>query len=263
MAGREGDVIAQRQQVLRDGADQVTVVAAREVGAADAPVEQHVAHEGVAGAIVEEHDMARRVARAVQHLQRLPADADFVAIVQPARGREGLGLREAEHLALLRQGVDPELVAFVGADDGQGQRARQRAGAAGVVDVRVREPQRLERQATLFDRLQQLADVAARVDQGGLVGFVAPDKGAVLFEGGDGEGEAVEHAVKRRELKTNYRTLCQCIELRALKLANPQVKVSTRFDALDKFESDQPILLGRRLLWPCDGVLAQLCVEPL
>jgi hypothetical protein len=37
------------------------------------------------------------------------------------------------------QAVDPELVARVRADDRQAQLARQRAGAAGVVDVGVGE----------------------------------------------------------------------------------------------------------------------------
>jgi hypothetical protein len=33
-----------------------------------------------------------------------------VTVGQPARGLEGVGMRKAEHLALLRQAVDPELV---------------------------------------------------------------------------------------------------------------------------------------------------------
>ena len=90
--------------------------------------------------------------------------------------------------------------------------ARQRAGAARVVDVRVREPQRLEREPAFFNRLQQLADVAARVDQGGFVGFIAPDEGAVLFEGGDGEGEAVEHAVDQVAQRRRKRTIARASE---------------------------------------------------
>jgi len=47
--------------------------------------------------------MARRVAGAVAHVQRLPADLHRIAVVQPAVGREGLGGRKAEHPALLGQ----------------------------------------------------------------------------------------------------------------------------------------------------------------
>ena len=196
MAGRERDVIAQRQQLARDRVDQVGVVAAWEIRAADAACEQHVTHEGMACTGIEEDHMAWRVPRAVQHLQRVLAEGDGVAILEPLRRREGLGLRKAEHLALLRQGIDPELIPRVRADDGHAMRARQRAGGAGVIDVRVREPQGLEREAALLDGLEQCGDVTARVDQGGFVGLVAPDQGAVLGEGCYREGLAVEHGSK-------------------------------------------------------------------
>ena len=196
VAGDEDGVVAHGPQALGDAVDELLVVALGEVGAADAAGKQHIAHEGVARAFVEEHHVAGGVAGAVQHFERVLANADLVAIFQPSGGGEQLGLREAEHLALLGQAVDPELVAGVRADDGQVELARQRAGAARVVDVRVREPQGLEEQAALFHRFEQLAQVAARVDQRGLVRFIAPDEGTVLFERGDGDGEALEPGVR-------------------------------------------------------------------
>ena len=57
--------------------------------------------------------------------------------------------------ALLGQSVDPELVARVGADDRQGQLARQGAGAAGMVDVSVGVPDLLELQAFRAGRPSQ------------------------------------------------------------------------------------------------------------
>jgi hypothetical protein len=45
------------------------MIAAREVGAADAAAKQHVADLGQRGGPVEEHQMPRRVTGAVQHLQ--------------------------------------------------------------------------------------------------------------------------------------------------------------------------------------------------
>lgn len=197
VARGEGHVVAQWQQLGLDRVDQVGVVALREVGAADAAGKQHIAHEGMAGAFVEEHHVAGRVAGAVQHLERVLADADLVAVVQPSCGREVFGLWEAEHLALLGQAVDPELVTGVWTDDRQVELARQRAGAARVVDVRVGEPKGLEDQAALFHGLEQLAQVTPRVDQGRLVRGVAPDERAVLFERGDGDGEALEHGARR------------------------------------------------------------------
>jgi len=128
----------------------------------------------------------------VAHLQLAAADAHRVAVVQPACRREGLGVGEAEHAALLRQRVDPELVGLVRAFDGQAERARQRAGGAGVVDVRVREPDLLEREAELLHGGEQHLDVAAGVDHGGLVRGVVPDQRAVLLEGCDGDGAVAE-----------------------------------------------------------------------
>ena len=43
--------------------------------------------------------------------------------------------------------------------------------------------------------LQELVDVAAWIDEGGFVRLVSPYEGAVLGEGGDGDGEAAEHGV--------------------------------------------------------------------
>ncbi|MCY1374528.1 hypothetical protein D9M69_618770 [compost metagenome] len=140
-----------------------------------------------------EHHMPRRVARAVAHVERAVADLHGVAIGEPARGREGASGREAEHLALLRQAVDPELVAGVRADDGQRQAPGQFGRATGVVDVGVGEPDRLERHAQApgfgFDAVQ----VATGVDDGGVQGLVTPDDGAVLRERGDGNGEVLQH----------------------------------------------------------------------
>ncbi len=61
MAGHEGDVVAQREQLLADTGDQLGVVAPGEIGAADGALEQHVAHPGDFLRFVDEYDMAGRV----------------------------------------------------------------------------------------------------------------------------------------------------------------------------------------------------------
>ena len=139
--------------------------------------------------------MAGRMARAVAHGQRFPAYLHAVAIMQPARGREALRGRKAEHRALLGQAVDPELIAFMRADDGQGMRLRKLARAARMVDMRMREPDRAQRQAQALDFGQDDGQVAARVDDGRVAAFAAPDQRAVLLEGGDGNGEVFKHGV--------------------------------------------------------------------
>ena len=70
VAADEADLVAERQKLLLDRADQRGMVAARQVGAPDRAAEQHVADMGeLRGAVVVD-DMARRVARAMQHLER-------------------------------------------------------------------------------------------------------------------------------------------------------------------------------------------------
>jgi hypothetical protein len=164
-----------------------------EVGAADAAGEQHVADEGpLRFGRVEDH-VARRVAGAVAHGQHAVADLHLVAVGQPARGREALDLRQPEHAALLHQRIDPELVARVRADDRQPVLARQGAGGTGVVDVRVGQPDGLQRHAQRRDGRAQSWQVATGVDDRGVHRAVAPDDGAVLGKGGDGDGLVAQH----------------------------------------------------------------------
>ena len=127
--------------------------------------------------------MAGGVTGAVAHGELTVADLHGVAIMQPARGGERRHLREAEHAALLGDAVDPELVARVRADDGQAEPLAQLGGAAGMVDVRVGEPDLRRRHAQLAQRRLDTRQVTARIDDRGLPGGFAPDDGAVLREG--------------------------------------------------------------------------------
>jgi hypothetical protein len=102
------------------------VVAAGEVGAADAAGEQHVADEGAlraSGAV--EHHVARRVAGAVAHVEHAVADLHRVAVGSQRVGVKGSACGKPNMQALLASAVDPELVARVRADDRQAVLARQ------------------------------------------------------------------------------------------------------------------------------------------
>src|SRR3990167_6409511 len=118
MAGDENRLVAHGPEALGDAVDELFVVALGEVGAANAAGKKHVAHKRTVDLRGVEHHMAGRVAGAMAHLQYFVADLHLVAIVQPAGGCEGERGREAEHGALLRQAVNPELVARVRAHDG-------------------------------------------------------------------------------------------------------------------------------------------------
>src|SRR4051794_32935815 len=62
MAADEADIIAEWQQLFGDRADQGSMAAARQVGAADRAIEQHVANVSEAHFAMEEHHAARRMA---------------------------------------------------------------------------------------------------------------------------------------------------------------------------------------------------------
>ncbi|MPN13388.1 hypothetical protein SDC9_160709 [bioreactor metagenome] len=195
MAGDEHRLVAHGPQALRNRVDQLLVVALGEIRAADAASEQHVAHKRPVDLRRVEDHVPGRVAGAVAHVQRLVADLHRVAIVQPARGRERQRGREVEHLALLRQPVDPELVALLGADDRQMQLLRQLARAPRMIDMRMREPQRLQIQTQPLHLAQQHIQIPTWIDDGRILGDIAPDDGRVLLKGRDGDCEVLEHGV--------------------------------------------------------------------
>ncbi len=59
VAGQECYIVAQGQDLILDGLDQVGVIAAAQIGAADGTFEQHITHEGKALGFVEKHHRSR------------------------------------------------------------------------------------------------------------------------------------------------------------------------------------------------------------
>src|ERR1700756_3277629 len=84
----ETDVVAERQQFFGDRADQRGMAAARQIGAADRAVEQHVADMGETHLLVEEDYAARRMTRAMENVEAQFADPDLLAFPEPAIGHE-------------------------------------------------------------------------------------------------------------------------------------------------------------------------------
>src|SRR3989344_8026519 len=77
--GQEGRVAAERPQFLCDRIEQLLVIAAREIGATDRTLEQHVADDRELRGAVVKHDMPGRVPRAMDDVDRQIADANGVA----------------------------------------------------------------------------------------------------------------------------------------------------------------------------------------
>ena len=121
--------------------------------------------------------------------------------MQPAGGCEGFGWWKAVVGGGIGQAVDPELIAFVRPDDGQLQALGQFGRGTRMVDVAVGDPDLLERHAQLLDGRQQHRQVATRVDDGRFFRVIAPDDGAVLLEGRDGNGFVVQHKRLNQSVK--------------------------------------------------------------
>jgi len=105
--------------------------------------------------------------------------------VQPACRRKREGRRKTKHGALLRQAVNPKLIALVRPHNGQLQALRQLARAARMVDMRMGEPNGLQIQPQSRYFGKDSIQIATRVNHGSLLGLAAPQQGTVLLEGGD------------------------------------------------------------------------------
>ena len=79
MAGHELDVFAQGPELTGNGLDQLGMISAWKVGAADRSLEQHVAHLGEASLAIEKDNVARGVAGAVPDLEYRLAHLDRIA----------------------------------------------------------------------------------------------------------------------------------------------------------------------------------------
>ena len=74
MARNKGDVIAQREELFPDTRDQLLVITAGEISAADRTLEEHISDPGDLLWLIEEYDMTRCVPRTVDHMEFLLAN---------------------------------------------------------------------------------------------------------------------------------------------------------------------------------------------
>lgn len=120
--------------------------------------------------------MARGVAGAEVDIQLALAKLHLVTLLKPAIRREGGGMGEAEHLALLGQHIEPEDVFLMRAGDGDAGLFPQSSGGTHMIQMTVGQQDMSQGQAALGDGSQQFVRFAARIDQGGLMGLVTPDE---------------------------------------------------------------------------------------
>src|SRR5216683_6955225 len=197
VAADERYVVAERQQFFFDRADQHLVIAARNIAAPDRAPEQHVAHDGEPLRRVEEGHAARRVPRAMQHVEGEIVDADLVAFVEPAVRRHIARPGDAEGAAAVGEPFQQEQVGAVRSLDRHAQAFLQFRRAAGVVDVAVGQPDLFHGHAGLADRALDLGEVAARIDDRAPLARLRPQQRAVLLKrrDRDDDGPSLGHAL--------------------------------------------------------------------
>ena len=139
--------------------------------------------------------MAGRMAGAEAHLQYMLAQADGVAILKPARRLKGPRWRKTVGSGRHGQAIDPKLIARMRPDDGQAQALGQVLRSRRMVHMGMGNPDLFERHAQTFGCCNQKIQIAAGIDDGRLVGLVAPNNRAVLLERGNGDSFVVEHGL--------------------------------------------------------------------
>ena len=178
---------------MGDAGYELGVVALGKVAAAYGACKEYVAYKGVGDCWGVVDDVPWGVPGAVVYLQGFLPDLYGVAIGKPARGGEGVRGCKAVVGCDLGQGLYPELVGCVRADDGDVFLLCQLGCAAAVVYMAVGDEDLLQRNALLLRKLCDAFQLAARVYYGALHGLVAPDDGGVLGKCGDGYGVVVQH----------------------------------------------------------------------
>lgn len=189
-----------------DGVEQVAMTAARQVRPTDRPREQDVSDLSQTLYPINEDDVPRCVARAVNDGQRLPPDRYDVVIVEPAIRCQRWHRWQSEHLTLDRQRIQQECVVTVRTDHRDPQLSSKGAGAADMVDVPVGQQDLLHRQARFGHGLADEVNVTAGIYDCPLERLVAPQEGAVLLEGGD-RNDAVSHGLMSTRCSARGRML--------------------------------------------------------
>ena len=159
------------------------MIAARQVAAADRAGEQHVADERDSRALMEEHDMARRMPRAVPHAERRLAHRHGVAVLQPAVRGAGPGIGKSRPPGAASQFVQQEGVVLVRPLDFDPELARQLGRAAGMVEMAMGQKDLFQGHPLQLQGGPESVQIPAGVDKRALLGARTPHQRAILLVG--------------------------------------------------------------------------------
>lgn len=175
MTGNYDQAVGQRQQLVTDGRQDLPAVAAREIGAADGVAEQGVAGDEFVLRGRQQADAPLRMARGVEHLERMIGQPDLVAIPQRHIEVRLLGGLDAQPAGLYIQMRGQVQIALVHVD--RSARAGVEAGgAADMIDVGVGDDDGGDPKLVAVQDLLNFGKVVPGVDDHGLTRrFIAED----------------------------------------------------------------------------------------
>lgn len=137
--------------------------------------------------------MAGRVAGAMKDFERVLAERDGIAFAEKAVGHAiAHRIGDAVVFRLFLEIGKQRTVGLMRADDLDAERLLQLHGAAGMVDMTMRDPDRAGVDRIVLEHRQHLLDVAARIDDDAMSVVHVKEDGAVLLEGRDRHDAGVE-----------------------------------------------------------------------
>src|SRR4029453_16740078 len=184
--GHESSIIAHGPKPVRDRADQLLLISAREVPPANRALEQDVADQREFQVRMMEDDMAGRVAGAVAHIESEFADGRLIAILEPARRLEGPA-DDAVARTVLAKLRDPENIVLVRSLDWNAELLGEDARASAMIDMAMCEQDFFDLHTGLLGSRLEPRKVAARIDEGAAHRRRTPQQGAILLQRSDGD----------------------------------------------------------------------------
>lgn len=177
MAWVDASRTRQRKQHTVDAVEELLPAAPRQVGAANAAVEEHITVKQETLGWLKETDMAWSMTRGVQHAKAEHAYSELVSIVEIEIRRRACHCCHTEPGRPAR-GMEQSFVERV---DGKGCTRRFHHGSIGigVVEVAVSIEDISDGQTVALNRTKDPLRMAARIYDGPLLGFFAADDVAI------------------------------------------------------------------------------------
>lgn len=187
MAGDDPGFIRESEKAGVDGVDDLLVVAAGQVGAANASREEGVAGEDHSEWGEVKTNRALGVSGGMDYVGGVVLEADAETVGESLIGRCGLGRLDAEPCRLSGHHLEQWQICFVEVDGGAGERLEFEC-AADVVDVGVGDEDLLQCEAELSKPAVNAGDFVTGIDDDCFARLFVGEDCAVALEWTDGEG---------------------------------------------------------------------------